>query len=246
LPKQGQVFVPPTLYANLSQPKSVLVHATIPPTIPLANAILVSRISSPASTAKSLEAAFIAALKRHFESCSRIIRVGDFFALAIDETLSQFPVDDNPDDNDRRKRPNAISWYRVEKVTVTAGKTGSEYTGDVYVDPASTKMLQSYYAASTIPLYSLALQSYLGIPHLPIPDDESLRRMKGFMRLKSLSEAVLSSFGKEANLSLLSVLIHGARGVGKKTIAEWVATRLGLHFFEVACFWKSLMKGELL
>ena len=107
-------------------------------------------------------------------------------------------------------------------------------------------MLQSYYAASTIPLYSLALQTYVGIPHLPLPDDESLRRMKGFARLKSLSEAVLSSFGKEANLSLLSVLIHGQRGVGKKTIAERVATRLGLHFFEVACSWKSLMKGELL
>ena len=108
-----------------------------------------------------------------------------------------------------------------------------EYNGDVHVDPASTKMLQSFYASSLIPLHSLALFSYLGIPHLPIPLDESLRRMKGFVRLKSLAEAMLSPFGREANLALLSVLIHGQRGVGKKTIAEWVATRLGLHYFEV-------------
>jgi hypothetical protein len=94
-------------------------------------------------------------------------------------------------------------------------------------------MLQSYYAASTVPLHSMALQSYMGIPHLPIPDDEGLRRMKGYTRLKALAEAILSPFGREANLALLSVLIHGQRGVGKKTIAEWVATRLGLHFFEV-------------
>jgi MoxR-like ATPase len=79
----------------------------------------------------------------------------------------------------------------------------------------------------------MALLSYLGIPHLPIPPDESLWRMKGFSRLKSLTEATLSPFGREANLALLSVLIHGQRGVGKKTIAEWVATRLGLHYFEV-------------
>jgi Holliday junction resolvasome RuvABC ATP-dependent DNA helicase subunit len=58
--------------------------------------------------------------------------------------------------------------------------------------------------------------------------------MKGYARLKSLAEATLSSFGREANLLLLSILIHGQRGVGKKTIAEWVATRLGLHYFEVA------------
>ena len=112
-------------------------------------------------------------------------------------------------------------------------KPGTEYNGDVYVDPASTKMLQSFYASSLIPLHSMALLSYLGIPHLPIPPDESLRRMKGFSRLKSLAEAMFSPFGREANLALLSVLIHGQRGVGKKTIAEWVATRLGLHYFEV-------------
>lgn len=101
------------------------------------------------------------------------------------------------------------------------------------MDPGSTKMLQSFYAAGRIPLHSNALQSYLGIPYLPIPDDGSLKRMKGFSRLKVLAEAMLSPMGREANLALLSVLIHGQRGVGKKTIAEWVATRLGLHFFEV-------------
>lgn len=233
--KPGDLHIPPTLYANLSQPTSILAQAISSPTIPLAHAILVSRISSPASTAKSLESAFISALKRYFEASSRIIRAGDYFALAIDETVSQFPTDDLPDDPDRRRRSNTISWYRVEKVTVSTGKgsNGTEYAGDVYVDPASTKMLQSFYVASRIPLHSNALQSYLGIPHLPIPDDASLKRMKGFSRLKVLAEAMLSPMGREANLALLSVLIHGQRGVGKKTIAEWVAIRLGLHFFEV-------------
>ena len=132
---------------------------------------------------------------------------------------------------DRHSRPNTIAWYRVEKVTV---KAGQEFSGDVHVDPGSTKMLQSFYAASLVPLRgSLALHSYLGIPHLPVPEEDALRRMEGFTRLHALAEAMLSPFGREANLALLSVLIHGQRGVGKKTIAEWVAIKLGLHYFEV-------------
>jgi SpoVK/Ycf46/Vps4 family AAA+-type ATPase len=79
----------------------------------------------------------------------------------------------------------------------------------------------------------MALHSYLGIPYLPIPSDDSLERMSGYTRLKLLAETTLSPFGREANLNLLSILIHGQRGVGKKTIAEWVAAKLGLHFFEV-------------
>src|SRR5208282_420779 len=122
----------------------------------------------------------------------------------------------------------------------------TEYTGDVHVDTTSTKMLQSFYASSLIPLHSMILLSYLGIPHLPIPLDANLRRMKGFVRLKSLAEAMLSPFGREANLALLSVLIHGQRGVGKKTIAEWVATRLGLHYFEVKILLILLMIDQLL
>ena len=230
--KPGEILVPPTLYTNLSQPASILVHAISPPSIPLAHAILVSRISSPASTAKFLESAFISALKRYFESCSRIIRVGDYFALAVDETITHFPIDETTEPTDRYSRPNAISWYRVEKVTVKP--SAEDYSGDVYVDPANTKMLQSFYTSSLIPLHSMALHSYLGISHLPTPNDESLRRMKAFSRLKSLAEALLSRFGREANLAMLSVLIHGQRGVGKKTIAEWVATKLGLHYFEVS------------
>ena len=112
-------------------------------------------------------------------------------------------------------------------------KPREAYHGDVTVDPASTKMLQSFYAPSLVPLKSMALDSYLGMPHLPLPEEESLCRMKGFKRLYSLAEALLSPFGREANFPLLSVLIHGQRGVGKKTITEWVATKLGLHFFEV-------------
>jgi peroxin-6 len=194
----------------------------------------VSRISSPASTAKSLESTFIAALKRYFELHSRIIRVNDYFALAIDETITHFPPTDDPPD---RQTPNTIAWYRVEKVTISSSPTGSkEFDGDVYVDTASTKMLQSFYASSTIPLKSMALHSYLGIPHLPISDEEALSRSKGFSRLRALSEAMLSPLGRKANLSMLSVLVHGQRGVGKKTVAEWVATTLGLHFFEVNCY----------
>ena len=241
----GELAVPPTLFANLSEPQSILAFVIPPPTIPLAQAILVSRISSPASSAKPLESTFISALKRYFESASRIIRLHDFFALAIDETVTHFPTEELPDYPTQR-HPNTIAWYRVEKVTIKQrdqksqiGKKAElkelsvDYGGDVYVDPTSTKMLQSFYANALIPLKSMALHSYLGIPHLPLPKDETLLRMKGFQRLRALAEAMLSRFGREADIGLLSVLIHGQRGVGKKTVAERVATRLGLHFFEV-------------
>lgn len=122
---------------------------------------------------------------------------------------------------------------------------GVDYSEDVYVNPSSTRMLQSYYISSLLPLHSMALHSYLGMPHLPFPEDESLLRAEGYKRLASLVEAMLSPFGRKSGLSLLSVLIHGQRGVGKKTIAERVATRLGLHFFEVVPFRPSVDKRSI-
>lgn len=60
-----------------------------------------------------------------------------------------------------------------------------------------------------------------------------LNSNSGFAKLLAISSASLVRRAVDYNLHL-SVLLKGARGVGKFTVATWVAQRLGLHLLEVS------------
>lgn len=49
----------------------------------------------------------------------------------------------------------------------------------------------------------------------------------------SLTSAALTQRAMDYDLQL-SFLLKGGRGIGKFTVASWVAQRLGLHLFEVS------------
>ena len=53
-----------------------------------------------------------------------------------------------------------------------------------------------------------------------------------FGKLLALSSAALNRRAVDYHLQL-SILLQGSRGVGKATVASWVAQRLGIHLFEV-------------
>lgn len=87
-----------------------------------------------------------------------------------------------------------------------------------------------------------------------IPDGSSPKALLAKLSIKSPSHLLgqKSSFGKLFELSSatlarhavdyglhLSVLLKGARGIGKFTVATWVAQRLGMHLLEVNISYKS-------
>jgi peroxin-6 len=53
-----------------------------------------------------------------------------------------------------------------------------------------------------------------------------------FGKLFALSSATLAQGAVNYGLHL-SILLNGARGIGKFTVATWVAQRLGMHYLEV-------------
>lgn len=70
---------------------------------------------------------------------------------------------------------------------------------------------------------------------MPPPADLIPNQDTPFGKLLALSSAALNRRAVDYHLQL-SILLQGARGVGKATVASWVAQRLGIHLFEVSPF----------
>ena len=70
---------------------------------------------------------------------------------------------------------------------------------------------------------------------VPPPMDSIPSQDTPFGKLLALSAAALSRRAVDYHLQL-SILLQGSRGVGKATVAGWVAQRLGIHLFEVSLF----------
>ncbi|CAO3646615.1 unnamed protein product [Cunninghamella echinulata] len=93
------VYLPPVLYYNLGlplppstatsdKPIVCLTRLAIPPSKegpPLASAVSIARIASPSLMDKSLQSAFLDALREWFESKERIVCNGDVIAIKLDE-----------------------------------------------------------------------------------------------------------------------------------------------------------------
>jgi peroxin-6 len=64
------------------------------------------------------------------------------------------------------------------------------------------------------------------------PSSCLLRHGSAFSKVFAISSATLVRRAVDCSLPL-SLLLKGARGTGKFTIASWVAQRLGMHLLEV-------------
>lgn len=74
---------------------------------------------------------------------------------------------------------------------------------------------------------------------VPPPADLIPNQDTPFGKLLALSSASLNRRAVDYHLQL-SILLQGARGAGKATIASWVAQRLGIHLFEVCPFIETM------
>ena len=64
-----------------------------------------------------------------------------------------------------------------------------------------------------------------------------------FNRVFAISSATLARQAVDYNLPL-SLLLKGARGTGKFTVANWVAQCLGMHLLEVVLTWRTKTSSD--
>ncbi|KAG6845032.1 hypothetical protein H0H87_001369 [Tephrocybe sp. NHM501043] len=228
------------------------------PPVPNARALTIARVASPISISRIYQPLCLKSLKAYFDSKKRLIKHGDIIAVSIDTSDTIHPYEDtkNEEIEDGLKLPafpsrsNEIVFFSVTNVEHDVVKHDSSvdvYNGSTmgelgcWVDTSVTRMVQagvehswvpnvgSYFG--TDPSSPRALYSTLnsqGSSHLLAPGSPYDKLLQ-FMSATSAQEAM------EYKLNL-SVLLKGARGTGKFTVASWVAQDLGMHILQINCY----------
>ncbi|KAG1766092.1 AAA-domain-containing protein [Suillus occidentalis] len=209
------------------------------PAIPVARALTLSRIASPFSTGRKFETLFLQEIQFYFSSCKRLVKRGDLINVSIDTDDA-----DLADKLDKGKLPihrlsngNAMVSFVVDKVdydptsAVDDSCSHPQFArGDYgcFVDSRCTRIVQlgtQQKGLLDIPSCD-ALHSASARPgELPFTMDA----------MTGLSDAPRFKGAAEFGIWPL-LLISGARGSGKFTMASSIARRFGIHVVEINCF----------
>ncbi|KAK3822287.1 MAG: P-loop containing nucleoside triphosphate hydrolase protein, partial [Linnemannia elongata] len=200
----------------------------------IAKAVTVARVASPATIDKALQTSCLEALKEWFEEYERVVCEGDVIGVEIDEEAAKLaPKQLGPEDAgdiDIRLPLSASTLKTTIYFKLTHLEDASSPNKHTQlVDPSVTKMIQSGLEHSRVP----PKLKRNGIPAIPALDDASAP--KAFAQLYQLVSSGLHPFSSKLGLNC-TVLLHGARGIGKKTVIDWVADMAGIHVMEVNCF----------
>ncbi|KAG0340210.1 peroxisomal assembly protein [Podila humilis] len=232
-----RVYMPSRLYFNLGSPSSLTIDAAFlkhdEPAV--AKAVTVARVASPPTVDKALQNACLEALKEWFEEYERVVCEGDVIGVEIDEeaarlTPKQLGSSEVADLDVRlplsTSNLKTIIYFKLTHLE-DAG-TSNKHTQ--LVDPSVTKMIQSGLEHSRVPP---KLDHSARSPAIPTLDDPSAP--SAFSQLYQLVSSGLHPFSSKLGLNC-TVLLHGARGIGKKTVVGWVGDLAGIHIMEVNCF----------
>ncbi|KAI7825209.1 P-loop containing nucleoside triphosphate hydrolase protein [Gamsiella multidivaricata] len=201
----------------------------------VAKAVTVARVASSPTVDKALQTACLEALKEWFEEYERVVCEGDVIGVEIDEEAAKLaPKQLNSADVSNIDIRLSLSPSDI-KTTIYFKLTHLEDSGKPnkhtqLVDPSVTKMIQSGLEHSRVPP---KLKRHGYSPAIPALDDPSAPQ--AFPQLHQLVSSGLHPFSSKLGLNC-TVLLHGARGIGKKTIVDWVADLAGIHLMEVNCF----------
>ncbi|CCG83172.1 Peroxisome assembly factor-2 [Taphrina deformans PYCC 5710] len=242
--QQNTIYVSPIFYHNSvdvsgAEPPQVRLGLRPVPRSPqysIAKAVTLGRVPSPASNDRALQHAFFHALKLHFETSRRVVRLNDLILLGIDETLSRITASEEQDhgliseftQSVASIHADTFAWFKVTNVETDEEES---FLGDVEVDSNSTRMVQSGTQKARIPPTSQWCP-YYGLPQpMVFPDVAGTNYSK-------LHQLISSTFSKSARKShaCATILLHGARGSGKTSIVSGVASALGMHLLEVNCY----------
>ncbi|KAE9389752.1 AAA-domain-containing protein [Gymnopus androsaceus JB14] len=206
------------------------------PAVPIAHSITIARVASPLSINKQYQTSFLDALKTHFSLRRRLVKQGDLVAVGID-TDSTMRDDDDEQFPATPSRNNEVVFFMITNVEYNLPPSDNKnsavdtYFGSTagelgcWFDPDSTRMVQAGMDHSFIP----DVNEYLGTGQALASTGASIQK------LLSISSVVLERQVVDYNLQL-SILLKGARGIGKFTAASLVSRHLGLHILEVNCY----------
>ncbi|CAO3571607.1 unnamed protein product [Mortierella alpina] len=230
-----RVYLPAGLHFNLGSPSRLTIDAAHlkQEELAVAKAVTVARVASPATVDKALQTACLEALKEWFEEYERVVCEGDVIGVEIDEEAAKLtPKPSSPGEDIDIRLPLAAS---DQKTTIYFKLTHLEDSSSPnkhtqLVDPTVTKMIQSGLEHSRVPS---RLKRHARSPATPALDDPTAPL--AFSQLYQLVSSGLHPFSSKLGLNC-TVLLHGARGIGKKTVVDWVADLAGIHIMEVNCF----------
>ncbi|KAF9941713.1 peroxisomal assembly protein [Modicella reniformis] len=232
-----RVYLSAGLHFNLGAPITLTIDlAHLKQDEPVdAKAVTVARVASPPTVDKALQSACLEALKEWFEEYERVVCEGDVIGVEIDEEAAKLtPKPSNPadaSDIDVRLPLNPSSMKTMIYFKLTHLEDSDKPNKHTQlVDPSVTKMIQSGLEHSRVPP---KLKRNAHSPAIPALDDPSAPQ--AFAQLYQLVSSGLHPFSSKLGLNC-TVLLHGARGIGKKTVVEWVADLAGIHLMDVNCF----------
>ncbi|KAF9107306.1 peroxisomal assembly protein [Mortierella sp. AM989] len=232
-----RVYLPAGLHFNLGAPSSLTIDAAhLKQDEPaVARAVTVARVASPPTVDKALQTACLEALKEWFEEYERVVCEGDVIGVEIDEEAAKLtpkqvnPADASDVDFRLPLTPSDLKTTIYFKLThLEDSSKPNKHTQ--LVDPSVTKMIQSGLEHSRVPP---KLKRIARSPAIPALDDPSAPA--AFSQLYQLVSSGLHPFSSKLGLNC-TVLLHGARGIGKKTVVDWVSDLAGIHLMEVNCF----------
>ncbi|KAF8979816.1 peroxisomal assembly protein [Entomortierella lignicola] len=232
-----RVYLPAGLHFNLGAPSSLTIDAAhLKQDEPaVARAVTVARVASPQTVDKALQTACLEALKEWFEEYERVVCEGDVIGVEIDEEAAKLipkqlnPADASDIDIRLPLAPSDLKTTIYFKLThLEDASKPNKHTQ--LVDPSVTKMIQSGLEHSRVPP---KLKRTAQSPAIPALDDPTAP--EAFAQLYQLVSSGLHPFSSKLGLNC-TVLLRGARGIGKKTVIDWVADLAGIHIMEVNCF----------
>lgn len=218
-------YASPILLANLGDPSQVrisplnampdgpmspaaggtmtkLTSTSIPP---LAKEVTLSKIATPLSTEKSLQASMFSALKIYFEQKRRIVQSGDLIGIAVDTRLGRSVFSGSTNDDiaedeilsrreargkdsaviSEQKQEQGIAWFKVSNVVASKVDDDEDpaiWGGAVCVDATNIKMVMEGGAQSKVPAASQNLWPYyLGVKQAPIGAGSAIEKEYGIL-----------------------------------------------------------------
>lgn len=249
-----------------------------PASPPPAKEVTLLRIASPTSTDRALQPSLLLQLKSHFESCRRLVKKGDVIGVGIDEVLARSLYGDTgedgiteelltaPADDTKPTRKTCVAWFRVGNIVSPddpspgdrspvgprrdrRDPTDDTWSGVVFVDPATTRMVQAGSEKRKIPpTMSSTWEYYLGLspPPIRLAADQGKPAALVFpsryvnqtqRRLRELVSAATSPRAIQLGLQPIAILLTSTqRAIGKRTIATRAASDVGIHVFHIDAY----------
>ncbi|KAI7871610.1 P-loop containing nucleoside triphosphate hydrolase protein [Spinellus fusiger] len=238
------VHLSPVLYFNLGlplppstqQPIVTLTRLHQPMGPPVASAVTIARIASPCSMDKSLQVAFLDALKHWFEVKERIVCKNDILAIPLDQESTRLRPQGEEEvvvmSGGATNTLTTLAYFKVTRLEHTDTSTvhPAYYGHGRKIVPSVTQMIQTGVEQSRVPVGHLSRYYKFASP---LPRERSTT--PAYHQLQALVSSSLHPLGRDFELSC-NVLLSGPKGGGKATLVREVVESLGIHVFDMAAY----------